>query len=64
MAGGKCSCPHHKVVPLMITLIGVAFLFQALNVLTMSTVAVLWPILLIIAGGTKLFSGGCKCCTA
>ena len=59
--GGKCSCPHHKVVPLMIILIGVAFLLGALNVLTMSAVGIIWPILLIVAGGTKL--GGCKCCT-
>ena len=60
--GAKCGCMHHKMVPLMITLIGVAFLLQALNVLTASTVATVWPILLIVAGGTKMFSGSCKCC--
>ena len=62
MGSNKCPCPHHKVVPLMVLLFGVAFLLQALNVMSMSTVAIIWPILVIIAGGTKLFSNKCTCC--
>jgi hypothetical protein len=62
MEGMKCSCSHHKVVPVVVVLFGVAFLLQALNVLDAGVVAVVWPILVIIAGGMKLMSGKCKCC--
>ncbi len=62
--GMICKCPHHSVVPLMITLIGVAFLLQAMNILTEDFVRIAWPLLLTIAGLTKLSSsrGICKCC--
>ena len=58
--GKLCKCPHHKVIPIMIILIGLDFLLGAVNVLTMSFVNVSWPILLMIIGATRL--GGCKCC--
>lgn len=58
--GKMCGCPHHKVVPLSIMLIGVVFL--PLHVLSPMAVSVIWPILLVIIGGTKLGSSGCKCC--
>ena len=60
--GGGCKCGHNKVVPFAITLIGLAFLLGALNILTASAVSVVWPVLLIIAGGTKMCGGKCKCC--
>lgn len=61
--GGKyCPCPHHKVKPVCILLIGLAFLFAKLGWLPMETVSWIWPILLVVIGGTKLFSGKCKCC--
>jgi energy-coupling factor transporter transmembrane protein EcfT len=59
---GKCNCMHHKVVPLVIVLIGLAFLLQAFNVLTPMFVAIAWPVLVIIAGLTKLGGRSCKCC--
>jgi len=59
--GMMCNCPHHKVVPIMLILIGIDFLLGGMNVLTWGFVDVTWPILLIIIGGTKL--GGCKCCS-
>ncbi|MEJ0053967.1 MAG: DUF5668 domain-containing protein [bacterium] len=55
-----CKCPHHKVVPVAIILIGLAFLLQTWDILTMGAVAVIWPVLLIVIGAVKL--GGCKCC--
>jgi len=59
---GMCGCPHHKVVPLCITLIGLAFLLQALGTLTPSFVAMAWPVLLIVIGLMKLTKGMCTCC--
>jgi hypothetical protein len=61
MEGGMCSCPHHKVVPLLIVLIGVAFLLQALGVLTAETVSMVWPIGLILIGLMKMSKGMCGC---
>ncbi len=57
-----CRCTHHSMVPLMVALIGLAFLLGELGVLTMHTVNIIWPILLIIAGGTKMSRRMCKCC--
>jgi hypothetical protein len=62
MLGGHCKCPHHKIIPLAIVLIGLAFLLQALNVLSAGFVALAWPILVIIIGLMKLTKGMCKCC--
>lgn len=62
MQGGMCKCPHHKVVPGMITLIGLLFLLNALGSLSSSTLAVVWPLALMVIGLTKMFRGGCKCC--
>lgn len=62
MKPGVCKCPHHKVMPLIIILIALAFLLKALNVLTVGTVDIIWPILLGIGGLTKLAGGNCKCC--
>jgi UPF0716 family protein affecting phage T7 exclusion len=59
MEGGKtCGCKHHGVFAWLIILLGLDFLLAAIGVLTPGFVAVTWPILLIIAGCTKL----CKCC--
>jgi hypothetical protein len=59
--GKVYKCPHHKVVPVLIILVGLDFLLGAVNVLTWSFVDITWPILLIIGGATKL--GGCSCCS-
>ena len=55
-----CSCPHHKVVPLCITLIGLAALAGQMGWVSAGFVGVAWPILLIIIGLTKMMH--CKCC--
>jgi len=57
-----CKCPHHKVVPVCIALIGLAFLLMQWNILTATFVGLAWPILLIVIGLTKTFSNKCKCC--
>ena len=61
MGKSMCGCPHHKVVPLCITLIGLAFLAGQMNWIAWSTANAVWPILLIIIGLTKLMGPGCKC---
>lgn len=62
MTGGMCKCPHHKVVPGMIALIGLLFLLNGLGSLSAHTLDILWPLALIAIGLTKMFSGNCKCC--
>lgn len=61
--GGMCGCPHHKLVPLIIVIIGGAFLLQTLGVLTAATVSMVWPVGLILIGLVKLGGGMCGCCT-
>jgi hypothetical protein len=61
MDGGMCSCPHHKVVPLVITLVGVALLLQVMNVITAQTMSYVWPIAIILVGLMKLSKGMCSC---
>ena len=58
----KCNCWHHKIAPGAIALIGVVFLLNALGVMSGETTAIIWPILLIVAGGTKAFERYCTCC--
>ncbi len=60
--GMRCSCPHHKMVPIFIILIGLVFLLGALGVLNDTFVAYAWPILIIVIGLQKLFGNACKCC--
>lgn len=61
--GKMCGCPHHWAVPLLITLIGLDFFFNAMGWwVTDSILAVSWPALLALVGVTKMTSGMCKCC--
>jgi hypothetical protein len=55
-----CNCPHHKIMPVIIILIGLTFLLGAFNVLSPMAVSIIWPILVIIIGLKKLKR--CKCC--
>jgi hypothetical protein len=57
--GMTCKCPHHKVMPIIIILIGVDFFLGAVGVLTAGFVSVTWPILLIILGCVKMVRCGC-----
>ena len=64
--GGKnaCRCPHHKVMPILVILFGLTFLLGNWGTFSWGTVAMVWPILVIIAGAMKWAdkSGMCKCC--
>lgn len=59
--GEVCKCPHHKMVPFFIVLIGVVFLLKALGVLSQGTADLLWPVILMAIGFQKLARGACKC---
>ncbi len=65
--GGKnmCKCPHHKVFSILVILLGLDFLLGAWGIISSDTVNIIWPILVIVAGATKLGekSGMCKCCS-
>jgi hypothetical protein len=50
------------MVPLCVTLIGLAFLLNALNVIGDGFVSIAWPVLLTLIGLQKLSSGMCSCC--
>lgn len=60
--GETCSCPHHTIIPILVILFGLAFLLQALGVVSEYFTGVAWPILVILAGLQKLFGSRCKCC--
>ena len=62
MHGKTCNCPHHKVLPILLILVGVDFLLGALQVFTWFFVDVTWPILLIIGGATWMNQSSCGCC--
>ncbi len=60
--GKTCKCPHHKMVPLLVFLFGLAFLLKAFGYLSAGFVDIAWPVLVTLAGVMKLSQGSCKCC--
>jgi len=61
MGKGYCGCPHHKITPIGIILIGLTFLAGQMGWVTMGFVAVAWPILLIVIGLGKWMGPMCRC---
>jgi len=59
MGDKVCHCKHHKVMPWLIILIGLTFLLGNVGVFTVNAVNVIWPVLLVILGASKL----CRCCS-
>ena len=57
-----CPCPHHHVIPAAVVIFALLFLLKALGVLSTSFVDVAWPIVVGVAGLSKLCEGACKCC--
>ena len=57
-----CKCPHHKMIPMLIFVIGLLFFLNAIDVVTASALAILWPIAVMLAGLMKMMKGKCKCC--
>ncbi len=64
MGGGAnvCKCPHHKMVPLLIFIIGLLFFLNAINVVTTSALTMLWPVAVMLVGLMKMMKRKCKCC--
>lgn len=60
-APGVCPCWHHKIMPVLVVLFGLTFLLQAFFILDEDTVAVIWPVLVVLGGIVKLIGGSCKC---
>jgi len=61
MQGGMCKCPHHKMAPFFLVLIGVVFLLKALNYVTAGAADVIWGVLVMCIGFQKMARGMCKC---
>ena len=57
-----CGCVHHKTIPILVVLFGLAFLLLRLNILTEEFVGLAWPVIVIVVGLTKLYEHKCKCC--
>lgn len=57
-----CGCPHHKAIPVLVILFGTLFLLGEMDVVSSSTVALWWPIIVIAGGVAKLGGKMCKCC--
>ena len=62
MEGKICKCPHHSMIPLLVVVFGLVFLLGQLNIFTPVAVNIMWPIVVIIAGLTKLMGKKCQCC--
>lgn len=60
--GMKCQCQHHSMLPVFVILFGILFLLNAFGVIGEYTTAIIWPILVIAAGLSKLTSRRCRCC--
>ena len=58
---GYCSCIHHKIIPLLVLALGLLFFFHGIGAVALRTVAILWPLLIIVGAVVKLISGDCKC---
>jgi len=58
---GVCPCMHHRVMPILAILFGLAFLLRAFGVLSVAAISYIWPIFVILGGAFKLYGGGCKC---
>jgi hypothetical protein len=58
----KCGCVCHKMSGVFIVLFGLTFLLRALGVVGEHTAAIIWPVIVILAGLKKSMRGMCKCC--
>lgn len=59
--GKACTCMHHHMLALLVTLFGVVFLFGDLGWIPGQMVNVIWPLILVIGGIGKMLEGRCKC---
>lgn len=56
------GCPCHRMTGVFIVLFGLTFLLGALGYLSASTVNIIWPSFVILAGLKAMAKGMCKCC--
>ena len=61
-AKGCCGCVCHRVLPIIVILIGLAYLLGELGVLTLHMVKIICPALIIVAGLKLVMGKVCKCC--
>ena len=61
---GKCSCMCHSMIGLFVVAFGLTFLLRTLDVITNHTAAIIWPIIVMLAGLQFMFRRMCKCCRA
>jgi hypothetical protein len=59
---GKCACPHHKLGPLVIIVLGLIWLFNELGALSWHTTSIILALLVICIGFKKMVMGKCGCC--
>jgi hypothetical protein len=60
--GKGCGCVCHKIVPVLITLLGLDFVLGNFGLLSGGFVTTSWPVLLTLIGIIKLTRNKCKCC--
>ncbi|MBI3420840.1 MAG: hypothetical protein HY006_02145 [Candidatus Sungbacteria bacterium] len=53
---------HHKMLPLLVVVFAITFLLGAFDVISQWAVSIAWPIVVGVAGLSKLMEGSCKCC--
>ncbi|MBI3442926.1 MAG: hypothetical protein HY007_04105 [Candidatus Sungbacteria bacterium] len=63
MKSGMCGCMCHKMLSLLVAVFGLVFLLGNLSILTQGAVMVIWPVLVIAAGLTKMMKSKCTCCS-
>ena len=67
MKDGKkcgCCCPCHMMKGFLVILFGLTFLLGTFEVLSQHWVSIIWPILVMLAGGFSMMKGKCKCCSS
>lgn len=57
----QCRCMHHRVVPMLLVLLGLAFLLENLGLLSSGFVGLAWPVLVMLIGLQKMMGLSCKC---
>ena len=61
---GKCCCPCHYALGVLIVAFGLTFLLRTLEVISNHTAAIIWPIIVMLAGIKTICGRMCKCCSA
>lgn len=58
---GKCKCPCHMMVGVLISIIGLLFILGNFEIISVKAVNMFWPIMLLLIG-LKISIVKCKCC--